>query len=183
MKILSYRKRAQAFPLILTLGLASCVTHTTSRAEFLAQLDPTNERIAKYEQVLRQTYKPRVTAQGPIAVNEAVNHARYVDEANDVWQPNALWVKGGDCEDYALAKMFELKAQGVSDTYLAVLTHLFQPKSHAVLLAEIDGGLYALDNQRRSPVPVSDLFHNYRMRYVISAKTGQVFVPRSVSVN
>lgn len=176
MKITSYS-------LVLALCLASCVTHTTSRAEFLAQLDPTHERIAKYEQALRQPYRPRVTAQGPIAVNEAVNRARYINEPDDVWQPNAIWVKGGDCEDYAMAKMFELKAQGISDTYLVVLTHLFQPKSHAVLLAEIDGGLYALDNQHRSPVPVADLFHDYRMRYAISAKTGQVFVPRSVSVN
>jgi predicted transglutaminase-like cysteine proteinase len=101
-------------------------------------------------------------------VNRAINLAvAYTSDERqfgrgDVWSsPAATLASGrGDCEDYAIAKMFALRASGVAAQDLRLLVARVRGDNdiHAVLAARHDGHWYLLDN--RSMVLVED--HNSR---------------------
>ena len=101
-------------------------------------------------------------------VNRAINLAvAYTSDERqfgmgDVWSsPAATFASGrGDCEDYAIAKMFALRASGVAAQDLRLLVARVRGDNdiHAVLAARHDGHWYLLDN--RSMVLVED--HNSR---------------------
>jgi predicted transglutaminase-like cysteine proteinase len=87
-------------------------------------------------------------------VNRIVNRVPYrMDSANfgaaDYWAtPNEFFSRGGDCEDYAIAKYFALKELGVppNDMRLLVLTNLDWNQPHAVLLVKSANEVLVLDN-------------------------------------
>jgi predicted transglutaminase-like cysteine proteinase len=89
-----------------------------------------------------------------LAVNSFVNAARYVSDEenwgeNDYWEsPDELFARGGDCEDYAIAKYFSLRALGLtqSDLRLVVLRERTRGEAHAVLLVRFGGATLVLDN-------------------------------------
>jgi predicted transglutaminase-like cysteine proteinase len=84
-------------------------------------------------------------------VNQAVNRVRYVSDGGDVWQtPTEFLRKGGDCEDYALAKYLVLRQLGVPPSRMRVLALAARPgiQSHSVLVVETPKGQVVLDNQR-----------------------------------
>jgi len=89
------------------------------------------------------------------AVNAEVNRARYVpDDRNwgvsDHWAtPAELFERGGDCEDYAIAKYLLLKDLGVEPSRMRIAVS----RDHAVLLVDTDQGQVALDNQRSRVAP------------------------------
>ena len=88
-------------------------------------------------------------------VNDLVNKTRYiVDSKNwgksDYWAtPIEFLTRGGDCEDFAIAKYTALRALGVPEERLRVAivqdTHKNIP--HAVLIVYAEDGAYVLDNQ------------------------------------
>lgn len=89
----------------------------------------------------------------PIArkVNRAVNQkVRSVADsvqygAKEVWSLPSP--RGGDCEDYALAKKHDLIGKGVPAQRLLLATVFGQRTgSHAVLILRLDDGDYVLDN-------------------------------------
>jgi predicted transglutaminase-like cysteine proteinase len=95
----------------------------------------------------------------PQAQMEAVNHwanaKPYVEDlANwglpDYWEtPGEFIARGGDCEDYAIAKYFSLVRLGFSARDLRIVT-VSDSKAHdfhAVLVANIGGIDWLLDNQ------------------------------------
>lgn len=77
---------------------------------------------------------------------------------SDVWSgPTVTFASGrGDCEDYAIAKMFALRAAGVpaQDLRLLVARVPSSGEGHAVLAARADGEWLILDN--RTMMLVSD---------------------------
>lgn len=84
-------------------------------------------------------------------VNLAIN--RRVREVSDQAQYNRkeYWAlptaRGGDCEDFALAKKQALIAQGVAPEQLLIATVLDRKKNpHAVLVLRTDAGDVILDN-------------------------------------
>ncbi len=89
------------------------------------------------------------------AVNRFVNAQSYVvDEANygeaDVWAtPLQFLENGGDCEDFAILKMFSLLKLGWSPSALRLVivqdTKLKMP--HAVLAVAVGADVWVLDNQ------------------------------------
>lgn len=93
-------------------------------------------------------------------VNDFVNETRYiVDSKNwgrsDYWAtPVEFMQRGGDCEDYAIAKYTALRALGVPEERLRVaIVHDLQKNiPHAVLIVYTDDGAVALDNQNDSLV-------------------------------
>lgn len=109
------------------------------------------------------------------AVNLAFNRAPYiVDPIN--WGVPDFWAtvheflsRDGDCEDYAIAKYVALKHLGfpkeqmrivvVDDTNLRI--------AHAVLMVEMDGQRWILDNQVSSVLPDTSIYH-YRPIYSIN---------------
>ncbi len=91
-------------------------------------------------------------------VNNYINKTRYVtDKRNysksDYWAtPVEFFTKGGDCEDYAIAKYTSLKALGVDDSQMriAIVEDKIKNVHHAVLIVYTGNGAYILDNQSKN---------------------------------
>lgn len=122
---------------------------------------------------------PRPLSEKIKAINSFMNEAPYVTDivnwgVSDYWATtNEFLQKDGDCEDYAIAKYFSLKALGVPSEHMRIVivqdSNLNIP--HAVL-AVYDNALgqgvpLILDNQLPSPVKSSSILH-YKPLYSIN---------------
>jgi len=108
-------------------------------------------------------------------VNRAFNARPYVPAWQN-WHRTSYWetpfeflARGGQCEDYAIAKYLALHAVGVGDDVIRVLivrdTDL--GVDPAVLLADFGGQSYLLDNLQPRIVPAA-LATQYRPYYAIN---------------
>ena len=90
----------------------------------------------------------------------------YKKENNiDIWQnPKETWeLKTGDCEDFAIAKYYDLIDLGVDKEKLSLLWVIMnnpiyinrKKESHIVLLYEKDNNQWVLDNYSSEIVPLS----------------------------
>jgi predicted transglutaminase-like cysteine proteinase len=102
------------------------------------------------------------------AVNRFFNAIKYVsDEDNygvaDYWQtPYELMERGGDCEDYAIAKYITLKRLGVPESAMRIIVvrdAKLNGTIHAVLEVTDSNADYILDNQIKSVVSAAKIFH------------------------
>jgi predicted transglutaminase-like cysteine proteinase len=87
----------------------------------------------------------------------------------DVWaSPLATLIRGGDCEDYAIAKFVALRRAGVApdDLRIVIMRDTVRGEDHAVAAARLDGRWLTLDNRRMAMVEDSDI-RNYRPTYLI----------------
>jgi len=84
-------------------------------------------------------------------VNAKVNLLPYVAEVGDDWTP--ITEAGGDCDSYATAKFERLVLMGwpVSALRFAYCT-VETGEAHLVLLADLDGQTWCLDNRHPHPV-------------------------------
>jgi len=88
-------------------------------------------------------------------INDLMNSKKYISDKNnygksDYWAtPVEFYNRGGDCEDYAIAKYVALRALGVPDERLrvAIIQDTIKNIPHAVLVVYTDQGAYILDNQ------------------------------------
>lgn len=88
-------------------------------------------------------------------VNSYINETKYIlDNRNwgnsDYWAtPIEFFQRGGDCEDFAIAKYVSLRALGVPEDRLriAIVHDLEKDIPHAVLIVYTDSGAMVLDNQ------------------------------------
>ena len=109
------------------------------------------------------------------AVNRYVNMAPYLPDllnygARDHWAtPVELFARGGDCEDYAIAKFVALRALGFSNSSLrlVVVQDLKRRRPHAVLAVNVNDRALVLDNQLPWIVPAEALRH-YRPFYSVN---------------
>ena len=102
------------------------------------------------------------------AVNKFFNAMKYVSDQDnygvaDYWNtPYELMERGGDCEDYAIAKYISLKRLGVSESDMRIIivkdSHL-NGELHALLEVKVDGTAEILDNQAKTVMPVAKIFH------------------------
>ncbi len=86
-------------------------------------------------------------------VHQQVNRLiRFRPDGPDRWQ---LVESEGDCEDYAIRKLFTLcQKYGWPRSALTLAAcHIESGQGHAVLLVHSDRGVYALDNRRRHVEP------------------------------
>lgn len=88
-------------------------------------------------------------------VQEIVNkHITYRDDPDNVWKsPYEAYRNGGDCEDYAIAKLILLKESGFPEDNLRLTT--LAPDAthqvyHVVLLAKWQDQVYVLDSPNRT---------------------------------
>ena len=107
------------------------------------------------------------------SINSAINELPYKSDPERYNSPE-FWteidVKGGDCEDFALAKRAALLEAGAerSDIHLATCfdeTGCF----HAVLIVDTDEGSYVLDNRFPYPMPKQSL--NYKWNSIQKGNT------------
>jgi len=93
-------------------------------------------------------------------VNKLVNKTRYIiDQRNwgksDYWATPVEFLKrGGDCEDFAIAKYTALRSLGFPEERLrvAIVQDTVKNIPHAVLVAYTDEGAFILDNQIKTLV-------------------------------
>ncbi|HPD82990.1 MAG: transglutaminase-like cysteine peptidase [Alphaproteobacteria bacterium] len=100
-------------------------------------------------------------------VNDLMNAKRYVSDSanygqNDYWAtPIEFFKRGGDCEDYAIAKYTALRALGVPESRLriAIVQDMEKNIPHAVLIVYTDQGAVVLDNQIKKVVSADNVRH------------------------
>jgi predicted transglutaminase-like cysteine proteinase len=117
-------------------------------------------------------------------VNRSINGRRYtldIDnwDTSDYWEtPFQFLKKGGDCEDFAIAKYMALKALGVrvDDMRLVVVKDLERRVGHAVLVVYVGDGAVLLDNQIADVLP-SDTIRQYRPIFSINEIGWWLHVP------
>jgi predicted transglutaminase-like cysteine proteinase len=96
-------------------------------------------------------------------VNAALNGVPYVSAAAnwndpDHWEtPFEFLAKGGQCEDYAIAKIMALAATGVPEEALRLVVVRDERLSldHAVAVVYVDGEALVLDNQLGDVMPAA----------------------------
>ena len=111
-------------------------------------------------------------------VNRYVNDTRYrIDDAvwgeSDYWAaPGEFFAAGGDCEDYAIAKYYSLKALGfpVEDLRIVVLENMRAEDMHALLAVRVAGRDLLLDNLSETVVGWDQAKH-YRPIYSVNEAT------------
>ena len=111
------------------------------------------------------------------AVNTYMNKVRYVrDTTNwgvrDYWEtPWEFFNKGGDCEDYAIAKYLTFRRLGYppADMRIVAVRDLNTKISHAVLLVRQGKSYLVLDNILKVVVDANRI-KNYRAIYSLNEK-------------
>ena len=109
-------------------------------------------------------------------INEMVNKVAYLtDDRNwgigDYWTtPIEFFARGGDCEDYAIAKYVFLRALGVPEERLrvAIVHDMEKDIPHAVLVVYDNNRAYVLDNQTQNMWMASDAAARYRPIFSIN---------------
>lgn len=108
-------------------------------------------------------------------VNEFVNETRYItDDKNwgksDYWATPVQFLKrGGDCEDFAIAKYTALRTLGVPENRLriAIVHDNLKNIPHAILIVYTEQGPYLLDNQQNNIVN-AERYQRYRPIFSIN---------------
>lgn len=107
------------------------------------------------------------------SVNNLVNKTRYIQDKNN-WGKSDYWAtpveflkRGGDCEDFAIAKYTALRSLGVPEERLriAIVQDLQKNIPHAILIVYTDEGSYILDNQNKRMVSAE---HGTRYKPIFS---------------
>jgi predicted transglutaminase-like cysteine proteinase len=108
-------------------------------------------------------------------VNAAINRHPYVasmrnwGESNRWETPFEFLRRGGQCQDYAIAKYLLLREAGVPAAQLriVVLHDMRLDLDHAVTVAYVEGRVLMLDNQFSSVIPADSVLH-YQPYYSIN---------------
>jgi predicted transglutaminase-like cysteine proteinase len=109
------------------------------------------------------------------AVNRFVNNVKYIEDVanwgqSDYWEtPYEFFSKGGDCEDFSIAKFITLQKIGFDndDMRIVILNNTRTNILHAVLVVKVGGTAYLLDNQIPIVEEANDIRY-YRPIYSIN---------------
>lgn len=109
------------------------------------------------------------------AVNDYMNKIEFVSDANnygvrDYWAtPMEFMARGGDCEDYVMAKYISLRSLGFSENELrlAVVYDHVMRMPHALLVVYNEGKANILDNQNPAVLDSAEITR-YKPIYSIS---------------
>ncbi|MDL2266552.1 transglutaminase-like cysteine peptidase [Desulfovibrio sp. OttesenSCG-928-G15] len=132
---------------------------------------------AEWRHLRRQLEKESLLGKARL-VNAFFNQRPYISD-KQAWGVEEHWArpldfmnKGGDCEDYAIAKYYALRAMGVpaSDLRLAGLWNFRKKEGHAVLLLITPKHTYVLDNEERD-LPLLETVHWYKVYYLLNEDT------------
>lgn len=109
------------------------------------------------------------------SVNKLVNKVKYVSDSrnwgrSDYWEtPVEFLERGGDCEDYAIAKYTALRALGVPEDRLrvAIVHDKEKDMPHAILVVYTSQGALILDNQNKDVLNAAT-YNRYRPIFSIN---------------
>ena len=137
-------------------------------------------RIAKWERISATAPRSRIAWWSLQELNDKINRTHYREDPPDEWlTPSVFLAKGGDCEDYAIAKLFEIAAKGEEERWLVVAWDSRLQRVHALAVTREGGVWRVLDNQIGTVLTWSDAVRRYRPLYAIDARTSRVFQHRS----
>lgn len=102
-----------------------------------------------------------------IQVNDMANKVKYIGDnknwgRSDYWEtPVEFFTRGGDCEDFAIAKYSSLRALGVPDDRMriAIVKDIEKNLPHAILIVYGDNQTYVLDNQIKTVRTTGSIAH------------------------
>lgn len=147
--------------------------------KFGSQLDTSqNSYLVKEWRTSLAQYEGLSIKEMATRVNTLMNQKRYITDSNN-WGTSDYWAtpvefleRGGDCEDFAIAKYAALRALGVPEERLrvAIVQDTLKNIPHAVLVVYAEDGAYILDNQIKTLVSASGA-GRYRPIYSIN-RTG-----------
>ncbi len=117
-------------------------------------------------------------------VNAMANRVPYINDSknwgkSDYWEtPIEFFARGGDCEDFAIAKYASLRALGVPDNRMrvAIVKDLQKGIPHAILIVYTDSGAMVLDNQIKTVTAEADIDH-YKPIFSINRTAWWLHVP------
>lgn len=109
-------------------------------------------------------------------VNQYINKVNYITDQrlwgqSDYWAtPIEFFQRGGDCEDFAIAKYMSLRALGVPESRLriAIVQDLQKNIPHAVLIVYTDKGPMVLDNQVKTAMWAGSAVQRYKPIFSIN---------------
>lgn len=118
-----------------------------------------------------------------VLVNRWLNRYKYITDdrlwgVSDYWETPGQFVEmSGDCEDYAIAKYYTLKALGWNDAdlRLVVLRDTVRDIPHAVLAVTYNGENYILDNLATEPLQ-DKYITQYTPYYAVNSTSRWVFI-------
>ena len=121
-------------------------------------------------------------------VNNLMNQVRYIGDnrnwgRSDYWEtPVEFMNKGGDCEDFAIAKYASLRALGVPESLMrvAIVKDMEKGIPHAILIVYTDQGPMVLDNQIKRMTRASSISH-YKPIFSINRSAWWVHTDQSAS--
>lgn len=171
-------------------GGASASSHDISRLPFWANIverqEPLTPEPAKSPKsgATRERGYLRDPRSVLAEVNQRINATPFVTDrtnwsASDYWaSPREFAERGGDCEDFAVAKYFELRALGFSADALRVVVVVDDVRQvrHAVLMVELAGEVMVLDNLYDNVMPASSMSH-YRPLMAMNETSWQLAAP------
>ncbi len=135
-------------------------------------------RVEKWQRFLGET-TGRTEADQLRLVNRYVNRARYISDRRnwkraDYWAvPEELFSRGGDCEDYAIAKYLSLRSLGISPERLriVILYDRRRREDHAILAVFGDEEILILDNHYRRVMSWTNLRTRYQPYYSLNERS------------
>lgn len=109
--------------------------------------------------------KGKSAAEQVRGVNDYINNVRYIEDKDnyaksDYWAtPIEFFSKGGDCEDFAIAKFASLRALGFSSDQMriAIVQDKIKNIAHAILIVYTEDGTFVLDNQDKRARAAQDV--------------------------
>lgn len=137
-----------------------------------------NGKSAKIVQNLKielAKYKSSSVSEMAHKVNAMMNKKKYIADSknwgkSDYWAtPIEFMTRGGDCEDFAIAKYVALRALGVPEDYMRIAIVHDKQKNipHAILIVYAEEGALVLDNQIKT-VRRADSIKHYRPIFSIN---------------
>ncbi len=98
-------------------------------------------------------------------INDYINKVKYIEDQqnygkSDYWAtPIEFFARGGDCEDFAIAKYASLRALGfrADQMRIAIVQDKIKNIPHAILIVYSEDGTFVLDNQDKRTRVASDV--------------------------
>lgn len=147
-------------------------TGMINRFQVDLQRSSTNADMQKWKASLSKL-KGKSFKEKIVGVNRLMNSKRYITDKKN-WNKSDYWAtpvefmtRGGDCEDFAIAKYASLRALGVpaEQMRLAIVLDKKLGIHHAILIVYDAGKAYVLDNQDKA---VKDLTQVRRYKPIFS---------------
>ncbi len=159
--------------------LSAFVKWTSMFERYNAQLEMNSTRatLVAWKNQITMT-APDTVADLARGIDHIINQIDYVDDREN-WGRSDYWAtpfeflsRGGDCEDFAIAKYMSLKALGVPEDQLriAIVHDLVRNQPHAILIVYSNEGPLVLDNQSQV-THHADEITRYKPIFSINAKS------------